>query len=66
MGTWVTEDEICGTFSISSGLLMSVSVPDKSVATSSAVGSVSIYDTETTKETDHHVVPIHRNRTDSI
>ena len=48
----VTEDEICGTFSISSGLLMSVSVLDKSVATSSSVGSVSIYDTETMKETD--------------
>ena len=31
---------------------MSVSVLDKSVATSSSVGSVSIYDTETMKETD--------------
>ena len=48
----VTEDEICGIFSISSGLLMSLSVLDKSVATSSSVGSVSIYDTETMKETD--------------
>jgi len=50
--TQVTEDEICGTFSISSGLLMSVSVLGKCVATSSSVGSVSIYDTETMKETD--------------
>ena len=31
---------------------MSVSVLDKSVATYSSVGSVSIYDTETMKETD--------------
>ena len=31
---------------------MSVSVLGKSVATSSSVGSVSIYDTETMKETD--------------
>merc|ERR1711970_687661 len=50
--TQLTEDAVSRTFQISAGLLMSISVLGQSVATSSSVGSVSIYDSAVMKETD--------------